>query len=217
MKLIKYNLPQLEQINSPTGRFYKTPDGDLFPSVTTILGSIENTEIQKWIDAVGVQEANRIARVAADRGTLVHSACENYILGRPNKFSMFEFDAKKMFGYLAPEIDKIQEVHALETRLFSRKLQVAGTADCICKIDGHMYIVDFKTSSRIKLKQDIDSYFMQTAVYAVAFYELTGIVVPNIRILMAVKDEGVFVFDEKVKNWVSKFSEIRNVCAIKYK
>lgn len=214
MKFVNHSLPELEQINSPSGRFYKTPEGELFPSVTTVLGSVPNPELQKWIDAIGTEEASRISKLAADRGTMVHSACENYLLGKPNKFSMFEQDAKRMFEALVPEINKIQEVHGMETRLFSRKLRVAGTVDCIAKIDGKMYIVDYKTSSRIKSKEEIDSYFMQCSVYAVAFFEQTGIMVPNIRILMTVKDEGVLIFDEKVKDWVGKFKEIRSTCML---
>lgn len=210
MKFVEYSIPKIEQINTDSGRFYRTPEGNLYPSVTTILSTIPNEHLEAWKKAVGEQEANKVAKIAADKGTRVHECCENYILGITNKFSIFELDEKEMFNALIPHLNKFQEIHGMETRLYSDKLKVAGTVDMIAKIDGKMYIVDYKTSSRLKTREEISSYFMQCSVYALAFYELTGVVVPNIRILMTVKHESVLVFDEKVSKWAPKFIEIRN-------
>lgn len=207
---VKYNLPKLEQVTTDTCRYYVTPDGTKYPSVTTVLGSIPNPHLDSWREAVGIEEANRVGKAAAERGTFIHTCCENYLLDKPNKFSFLEQTEQYMFKNLVPHINTFQEVHALEDRLFSRKLKVAGTVDTIALIDGLMYIIDYKTSSRLKSKEEISSYFMQTSVYAIAFYEMTGVMVPNIRILMSTTCDGVLVFDEKVSNWVSKFQQIRN-------
>lgn len=211
---VHHSLPELEQINSTSGRRYKTPRGDLYPSVTTILGSLPNEHLDAWIQSVGKDTANKIARAAADRGTLVHDACEKYLLGKEAKFSMFDLEARDMFIRLKPHLDKFEEIHALESRLFSDKLRVAGTVDCITKINGIFYIVDFKTSSRFKSREEIDSYFLQGACYAAMFFEQTGIPIYKIRILMTTKDDGILVFDENVKDWLGKFIKIRNSCGI---
>lgn len=217
ISIVKHDLPTLEQINTDYGRFYKTPNGNYYPSVTSVLGSITNEYLDKWIRNVGKEEASRVSKIAANRGTKIHECCENYILGKQNKFSMFEPDIKIMFENLIPYIDQFEEVHGVESRVYSDILRVAGTIDCIAKIAGKMYIIDYKTSSRIKTREEIYSYFMQCSVYAIAFYELTGITIPNIRILMTVRDEKVLVFDEKVKDWFGKFKELRFNYGIEYK
>jgi len=209
MEIINHNLPELEQINTPDGRFYKTPSGLLYPSVTTILSSVPSPELDEWRLRVGNAEADTVCRISSSRGTFIHQCCENYILGKENKFSTFDYLEKPMFQNMIPYLDMFDEVHALETRLFSDKLRVAGTVDCIAKIAGQMYIVDYKTSKHFKYASDIPNYFTQCAAYSIAFFEQTGIVVPNIRILMTTTDYGVLVFDEKVKDWIGKFIELR--------
>ena len=42
-------LPILEQINSDSGRRYKTPKGDLYPSVTTVLGLGKEEKLKGWV------------------------------------------------------------------------------------------------------------------------------------------------------------------------
>ena len=59
-KFIDYAITSCEQINTPTGRFYKTPEGNLYPSVTTVLGSIPSPELDAWILAVGKVEASKM-------------------------------------------------------------------------------------------------------------------------------------------------------------
>jgi len=119
-----------------------------------------------------------------------------------------------MFENMIPHLDKFNEVHCLETRLFSDKFKVAGTVDCIAKIDGIFYVVDYKTSKRVKYASDISSYFMQCAFYGLAFYEQTGIVVSKIRIIMTTTDYGVLIFDENIRDWIGKFIELRKSVTI---
>ena len=114
-----------------------------------------------------------------------------------------------MFGYLKPVLEDIEEIHAMETRLYSDTLQAAGTVDLIAKYRGKMTILDWKTSGRYKSRDDIHSYFKQCAFYAQAFWERTGIAVPNITIAMTVDDYGLLVFEEKVKDWVPEFIKTR--------
>jgi hypothetical protein len=208
--IVDHGLPQIDQINGPSGRFYKTPEGLLFPSVTTILSHIPAPYLDEWRDRVGQVEADRVSKFASARGSFIHDCCERHVLGLPNKFSFLQMTERDMFNNLVPYINQFQEVHGIEARLFSNKLRSAGTVDVIVKIDGKMYIVDYKTSRGMKSRSDIPNYFMQCAFYAVAFFEMTGIVVPNIRILMTTPDNGVLVFDEKVKDWIQKFIDLRN-------
>ena len=49
----------LEQINEETGRRYRTPGGNVYPSITTVLGSIKNKELEAWRERVGNEYANK--------------------------------------------------------------------------------------------------------------------------------------------------------------
>jgi genome maintenance exonuclease 1 len=113
------------------------------------------------------------------------------------------------FNSLRPLLDKIDNVYCLETQLYSDHLQVAGTVDCIAEYEGRLSIIDFKTSKRVKTRDDIHSYFMQTAAYAVMFEERTGIPVDTLVILMSVDDEQPIVFKEKRDDWIGTFVELR--------
>lgn len=93
--------------------------------------------------------------------------------------------------------------------MFSHGLQVAGTVDCIAEYRGKLHIIDFKTSGRVKTKDDIHSYFMQTAAYSYMFWENTGILITDSLILMGVDDHDALVFQEPILPWLKKFKLMR--------
>ena len=57
-------------------RFYVTPDGHKYPSITTVLSGRAKEGINAWRERVGEAVANQIMRTAAKRGTAVHELCE---------------------------------------------------------------------------------------------------------------------------------------------
>lgn len=203
---ITHDIPKLERIDSPEGRRYKTPSGKAYPSVTSVVGLLGKAEIMEWRKRVGEEEANRISARAAKRGTAIHTLCENYLLNQEVKPGPFDLDT---FKSIRPLLDDINNIHCLETQLYSNYLQVAGTVDCVAEFRGKLSIIDFKTSKRLKSRDDIHGYFMQTAAYAVMFEELTKIPVPQLVILMAVDDEDPLVFIEKRDDWIFNFIELR--------
>jgi len=67
------------------GRKYLIPNGNLYyPSITTLLGNLSKKAIMEWRDRIGHEEADRISRQAAGRGTAVHAVCENYVNNNPD-------------------------------------------------------------------------------------------------------------------------------------
>ena len=114
-----------------------------------------------------------------------------------------------MFNSIVPHLDCIDNIHALEEPLYSHHLQVAGTVDCIAEYNGKLSVIDFKTSSRAKLRDDVHGYFMQTSAYAVAFEELTGIPVSRLVIIMAVDNDEPIIFIEKRDDWIRGFISLR--------
>lgn len=195
----------IEQLNTPNGRFYRTPDG-FFPSVTTVLSSIPNPSLEEWRRAVGEEEANRISKKATQTGTRMHSFCEDYLLKKEPKLDLID---KFQFGPIVQELKKIEPI-GIEKMLWSKKLRVAGSIDCIGKYEGEWSIIDFKTASKDKFKEDISNYFLQTAAYSVMVYERIGLLIPRLTIIIQTINENVRVYHEPANKWIPKFVEVRS-------
>ncbi len=204
---INHDIPKLERKTGPDGsRVYATPSGRAYPSVTSVTGLLGKEAIIAWRKRVGEAEANRISTQAANRGTRIHSLCESFLKNEHTEPDMFDYHA---WNSIVPELSKIDNVHALETPLYSDHLEVAGTVDCIAEYNGKLAVIDFKTSKRVKSRDDIHNYFMQCAAYSVAFEERTGIPVGRLVIIMAVDDNEPLVFKEKRDDWIDKFIDVR--------
>ena len=211
---IDYDL-ETETINGK--RFYKTPEGLLYPSVTTITSQHGKDKILEWRRRVGEEEANRISTKASNRGTKVHKICENYLnneedYARTNPAHIHKTmpDSIAMFKSLQPLLDEhVNNIHALEIPLYSHHLKVAGRVDCIAEYDGKLSIIDFKTSGKLKEESWIKGYFMQCSAYAVMYEERTGIPVSQIVIMIAVDSEHPQVFIKKRNDYIKDFISYR--------
>jgi genome maintenance exonuclease 1 len=204
---IDYDL-ETETINGK--RFYKTPEGLLYPSVTTITSQHGKDKILEWRKRVGEEEANRISTKASSRGTRVHKICENYLNNEEDYARKTMPDSVAMFKSLQPLLDEhVNNIHALEIPLYSHHLKVAGRVDCIAEYDGKLSIIDFKTSSKLKDESWIKGYFMQCSAYAVMYEERTGIPVSQIVIMIAVDSEYPQVFIKKRNDYIKDFISYR--------
>jgi len=204
---IHHEFPKLERDTKPDGtRVYKTPSGRAYPSVTTVTGLHSKQSIMEWRKKVGEEAANKISNRAATRGTRIHTLCESYLRGESTEPDIFD---QEIYKGLVPYLDKINNIHALEDPLYSDHLEVAGTVDCIAEYDGKLAVIDFKTSSKVKQRDWITGYFMQTSAYAVAFEERTGIPVGRMVIIMGVDDHEPLIFEEKRDDWIGEFAKLR--------
>lgn len=204
---IQHEFPKLERDTKPDGtRVYKTPSGRAYPSVTTVTGLHSKQSIMEWRKKVGEEAANKISNRAATRGTRIHTLCESYLRGESTEPDIFD---QEIYKGLVPYLDKINNIHALEDPLYSDHLEVAGTVDCIAEYDGKLAVIDFKTSSKVKQRDWITGYFMQTSAYAVAFEERTGIPVGRMVIIMGVDDHEPLIFEEKRDDWIGEFVKLR--------
>ena len=191
-----------------SGRVYCTPTGNRYPSITTVLSILSEDGIREWRARVGEEEANRVSRVASSRGTQVHNIIEKYLRNEEDYLHGASLVAQANFKSIKPIIDsRIGEIWALESPLYSDHLGVAGRCDCIAEWDGVLSIVDWKTSGRIKTKEDIHSYFIQKSAYAIMFEERTGKPIVNLVTAMTVDNEEPLIFKEHRDNWAPKLLE----------
>ena len=190
----------LEAITTESGRQYKTPKGNSYPSVTTVLSSYNKKAIYEWRARVGDEEANKISGKASRRGTALHTVCEKYLLNEMNELRM---------QTMMPNIGKI---YSLEQALYSDGLKIAGRVDCSAEWDGELAVIDFKTSSKEKWEDGILNYFMQCSAYAEMFGEITGKPINKLVVAIAV-EEGkpqIFVRDKEpylpqLKQYIAKY------------
>ena len=195
---IGYN--DLDAETTDSGRTNSTPDGKSYHSVTTVLSILNEHIIQAWRDRVGEEEANRISGKASNRGTRVHSIVEKYLNNEDTTKALPHI--RQSLENLKPVLDDhIGTIFGLEVPLYSNHLGVAGRCDCIAQYNGVPSIIDFKTSRYIKKKEKISNYFAQGAAYSIMWEERTGMVVPNIVIIMDVDHEKPSVFVEHRDNW----------------
>jgi genome maintenance exonuclease 1 len=195
---INVNLPKLEREEIDGVRYYKIPGEDNLSRLVSITSvtSFHNRHIfENWRKKVGEEEANKINRQATSRGTDMHSLVENYLYNIPELPEVQPL-SKFLFKIAKPELNKVNNIHALESSLYSKVLGIAGTVDCIAEYNGELAIIDFKTSKKPKPREWIEHYFVQCAAYACMFYEITGIAVKKLVILMACEDGDCIVYEE---------------------
>jgi genome maintenance exonuclease 1 len=201
-------LPDLYSETINNRRYYTTPSGEKYPSITTVLSSLSRDSIAAWRKKVGEEEANRVSRTASNRGTKIHSIAEAYLNNDSNYFKDVMPNHKETFLTIRPLLDKIDNIWYQECALYSDTLKVAGRVDCIGEYDGILSVIDFKTSSRVKRKEDITSYFLQTTFYALALEEMIDTPVNQIVIIMSVDDHKPLVFIEKTENYISELVRV---------
>ena len=207
------NAPTLTELIAETtgsGRVYITPDGNRYPSVTTILSELSKAGIAAWRDRVGAEEANRISTQASIRGTNIHQICEDYLKNKPDYLDGQTPANVKTFEQIQPILDTyIDNIQYLEAPLYSDFLKTAGRVDCIAEFDGKLSIIDFKTSRKLKKKEWISNYFMQASCYAVMYEERTEIPVSRTVVIIAVDGSEPQVFVENRDNFIEGFVDAR--------
>jgi genome maintenance exonuclease 1 len=201
---------ELNAVTTESGRRYTAPNGEVYPSITTVLSSYNKKAIYEWRQRVGEEEANRVSRKAANRGTKLHLMCEDYLRNEltPMKMQSIMPDTKELFLQLKPKLDEcIGDVYGLEQALYSKTLQIAGRCDCIAEWDGELSIIDYKTSSKEKNEDYIQNYFMQCTAYAEMFEEITGRPVNQVVVAIAVADENPQFFVRDKHLYVSQLKQ----------
>lgn len=217
----KFNYVKFNKETIDGSRKYATPDGEKLPSVTTILDATKSVESKKalmeWRNRVGHKRAQEITIEAAGRGTRMHKFIEDYIkegiLKEPGS-NPYSIQSHQMAQSI---IDKglcnVNEAWGVEVPLYFPKIY-AGTTD-LCGIhDGVEAIMDHKQSNKVKKREWIEDYFIQSAAYASAHNEVYGTNIRKGVIFMCTADnqylefivEGV-EFDKYTDVWFRKLDE----------
>jgi len=199
---VEIDFPKLDRDTIDGVRYYEVPSDDgisKLVSITSVISHVNRNIFIEWRKKVGTEEADRITKAATSRGTDMHTLVEHY-LKNDQVLPKVQPLSDILFKLAKPKLDLINNIHALETSLYSQKLGVAGTVDCIAEYDGELAIIDFKTSKKPKPKDWIEHYFVQCAAYACMLYEMTGIIVKKFVIIMSCESGECVVYEEYDKS-----------------
>lgn len=150
------------------------------PSVTWIAGHWpKGIHFYKWLAEQGWDESQAIKQAAGDKGSKVHEALSAIIRGEEVRIdSKFVNRSKSTeeVPYLEElTFDEVEciisfldwrktltsfEPVAWDITVFSEQFGYAGSVDLIARVDGELYIIDFKTSQYIW-----DEYELQVSAY----------------------------------------------------
>ena len=185
-------------------RFYEI-EGKNYPSVTTVLNIRKSEGLKQWRNNVGNEVANWEMRRAANRGKATHTLVEEYLKGEtPSERGVLPLG---LFKLLKPYVDQINNVHCLETIMYSHKLTIAGQVDCVAEYNGELSVIDFKTANKAREEGWIDNYFLQTTAYAVMYEEIFKKPIKQIVVLIAAEDGTVACFKKEKKDFIGPLAK----------
>ena len=198
---VDLNLTPLEREHIDGVRYYKIPDEEdlvKLVSITSISSHFNKEIFINWRKKVGNVTADKITKAATTRGTDMHTLTEYYLKNDnlPEVPPISEF----LFKIAKGELNKINNIHALEGSLYSKELGIAGTVDCIAEYNNELSIIDFKTSKKPKPREWVEHYFVQAMAYGCMLYELTGISVKKLVIIMACENGECVIYEEYDKS-----------------
>ena len=198
---VDLNLEPLKRETIDGVRYYSVPDEDellKLVSITSVTSHFNKEIFINWRKKVGNAKADKITKAATTRGTDMHTLTEYYLKNDdlPEVPPISEF----LFKIAKGELNKINNIHALEGSLYSKELGIAGTVDCIAEYNNELSIIDFKTSKKPKPREWVEHYFVQAMAYGCMLYELTGISVKKLVIIMACENGECVIYEEYDKS-----------------
>ena len=212
------HLEGYESVSLPTEningkRYYTTPEGKHYPSVTTVTGLLNKKWIKAWRKKIGEEKANKISRKAAGRGTRYHHLQEDFLNNKLTEERLKEATPLDlmMFNQTKELTSKLGDIYMLEGSMYSNELEIADRVDCVAEFAGKVSVIDFKTSTRRKSPSQVKSYFLQETAYATMFEEMYSVPIERIVTIVSVDETGQSqLFVEEPKSWIESFKELRN-------
>lgn len=188
---------------------YYNDEGVEVPSVTTVIKILNKPVLMYWANSLGFKNKSykkELERTAVV-GTMVHEFIEhrfsNKLYSRIKEVNNLDEQSanEALLSYFAfrnwykHNKDNLKIIHS-EKKFVSNKHNYGGTIDLIAEYKGKLYIIDFKTSTKVHA-----SMFLQLSAYA-NMVEEYGINIERVGILRLCKKTGIpqFVTMSRKKN-----------------
>ena len=134
--------------------------GEKLPSVSSIMAPLTTEKYS------GISQS--VLDRAAYRGTAVHNSIENYL-----KYEIDDVELEHRAYFHAFQsfwADYRPELFRSEIRMYHRLLHYAGTADLLCRIDGRLILVDYKSTAEIyemTCRVQLEAYWQALASHGI--------------------------------------------------
>ncbi len=202
---------EMETVSIDGRRYYCTPEGNRYPSITTVISANSKKQegLAKWRARVGKDKAQAVSTRASGRGTRYHKLAEDYF---NNELDRNKYKDQPlpwvMFDSSREILDNINSIYLQEAALYSNTLKLAGRVDCIAEYKGELSIIDFKTSTKEKAEAYLYDYYVQECAYACMLQERYDISVKKLVTIIACEngDTQVRVMPPK-KEYVIRLQE----------
>lgn len=207
-----YNIDQCTKLNMELLESPYQYRGKFVPRVTTIISDMLAEEyLITWANNVGLYQHKRHTYYrdkATNIGSHVHEAIENYIqeADLPDFADIIDYsDRKKACNSFNAFMKwwRIIERNNYEILMEESPLVTeycGGTLDLLMRINGKIYLIDFKTSSQLSFK-----HYVQLAAYRRMLYDTYSITIDGTILLKLDKNTGEF--EEEILNF-SKFKDL---------
>lgn len=169
--------------------------GQVYPSVTSILSATkpdkDRLALAKWRQKIGTEKAQQITVDASRRGTSLHVAIKNYL---QQKLTDTEIEANPFWHSIKPVLDRVEEVHLVESAVYHSLYKYAGCFDCLGVWSGKLCVFDWKTASQPKKTEWITDYCLQVTAYIKAINYLYNVDIDCGMIAIALADQPAQIF-----------------------
>ena len=216
----KFDLDSVRDLGNIFEDRHYVYNGITVPRVTKILSScIHSDSLMYWANYLGFKHKGYKDTLmeAADYGTKVHEALEHYIKGDPFDPST-PLNPIQAFENWWAQVTRTNKVKVLGQEFSLTCPWYGGTYDMLLEINGHPWLVDFKTSNHIRV-----NYCLQLAAYR-NMLKYNGIVgeLAGFIVLRLFKDKPAFeefVIDmarPDQKAFMDQCSSVFNAMAYQY-
>jgi genome maintenance exonuclease 1 len=178
--------------------FPNVPEGTVLPSVTTVLSSMAPVgkimALINWRKKIGEELARKRTRLAADRGTWLHSVLEDALQGNDIECHLErKSDWAPYFQVVEPFLELIDKPLLAESAVAwwdeSLQIGVSGTQDLLAQMaDGSIALIDWKSSWKQKPDYQLADYKKQLGAYASCLEQMYGIEINNAYCVIACYD-----------------------------
>ena len=196
---------------------YKNSDGMRVPGTTTIMSILAKPALIKWANDLGLEgiEYTKYLDVLADVGTLAHKIVECYFTQEKVDYSNYSKNVIEKAENCIKSFNAWTKSHTVdpienELQLVSEQFQFGGTIDCYCKINGEVYLLDFKTGKAL-----YDEQLIQLSAYMQLLNE-NGYPCHKAKILRIGRSEGEGFEERELTNF-ARYWQIFDACNKIYK
>lgn len=175
----------------PDENCYMYNDKIKVPRVTAIISLMSNKDgIIQWANNLGFKHKKYKSELdrAGNIGTECHESIDKYLDDKENTPDLFFYkEANFAFNSFLKWFDDIKKDNTVEIILKEETLigkYFGGTLDGLYKINGKIYLVDYKTSNHVTV-----NYTLQLAAYRYLLWELLGISIDGCIILQLSKKD----------------------------